>query len=475
MIEPLINRLSLFNSLVGRFVFASLILLPLFIWLSGTLLSNAFEHSQIKAEKEKLQAQLYLLLSLTEVENKKIMLPEALTEPRFNQQGSGLYGFIYNHKGTELWRSPSAVLLSDSIYNSGLEFKIGNQNTSSINTNDNQTLNRFSYDIEWVDEDDTLLPLRFVIANNNNALQAELKGYEKRLWQWLGLMGLLLIVAQMLIMRWGLKPLKHLSKQLNELQSNKIQKLSSDYPKEIQPVTENFNAILNHEKLQRARYRNTMSDLAHSLKTPLAVIQSEIENDVQESHKSKAISIRDQIDRINQIITHQLKRAVIKVNQNTALSQTDKIPVHAMVDRLIKILDKVYAEKKIQFKNLVGQDTFFHGDEADLLEIMGNLLDNACKYGNNSVTITGATSQKKTKKLLSICISDNGTGIPTELQTTLLTRGSRGDTAQAGQGIGLSVAVDIISSYGGGLEVKNNAPNPHLTGACFCITFPYHS
>ncbi|MGH1441179.1 MAG: ATP-binding protein [Cellvibrionaceae bacterium] len=471
MKNAVIKRLLPFNSLVGRFVFASLILLPLFISLSGTLLSNAFEHSQIKAEKEKLQAQLYLLLSLTEVENKKIMLPEALTEPRFNQQGSGLYGFIYDNKGQELWRSPSALLLSEPLYHPELAFNIGNQNTSAIKVADEQTLNRFSYDIEWIDEDDALLPLRFIIANDNKALQTELKSYQKRLWQWLGLMGLLLIIAQMLIMRWGLQPLKHLSMQLNELQDNKIQKLSDNYPKEIQPVTENFNVILDHEKQQRERYRNTMSDLAHSLKTPLAVIQSEI--DILADTDKKHSSIRDQIDRINQIISHQLKRAVIRVNQNTVLSHTDKISVSTMVNRLIKILDKVYADKKMTFNNLVDSDAYFYGDEADLLEVLGNLLDNACKYGKGSVTVTGTSTLESKNKLLSICISNNGSGIPESLQTTLLARGSRGDTAQAGQGIGLSVAVDIISSYGGGLDVINNANAPHLEGACFCLRFQH--
>jgi two-component system sensor histidine kinase PhoQ len=481
-----LKRFLPLNSLVGRFVFASLVLLPLFIFLSGTLLSNAFEHSQIKAEKEKLQAQLYLLLSLTEVENENVLMPEALTEPRFNQQDSGLYGFIYDDKGKELWRSTSARLLNNLNFNLTIDFEIGNKNTSTITVNNNQKLNSFSYDIEWIDEKKNILPLRFVITSDNKALKAELKGYQKRLWQWLSLMGLLLIVAQMLIMRWGLQPLKHLSTQLNELQENEIQQLSDDYPKEIQPVTESFNEILAYEKKQRERYRNTMSDLAHSLKTPLAVIQSEIDNRIerQTENAKQSSSIHDQIDRINQIISHQLKRAVIRVNQNTALSHTNKISVHTMVNRLSKILNKVYADKNMIFKNQVDKEFSFFGDEADLLEVMGNLLDNACKYGKGSVTVSGNIQQegthkkgekkqrKKNKTSLSICISDNGPGIPDALKKTLLARGSRGDTAQAGQGIGLSVAVDIISSYGGGLELTNNALAPHLSGACFCITFP---
>ncbi len=464
MSEHLLKRYLPLNSLVGRFVFASLILLPLFISLSGTLLINTFEHSQKKAEQEKLQAQLYALLSVSEVENQQLMLPKALTEPRFNQQNSGLYGFVYGAGGEELWRSQSASLLMSSLNDSSIDFSVGNQLFTQTKLDNSIILNRFNYDIEWINEDESIIPLRFIIANDNAPIIAELASYKKRLWQWLGAMGLLLIITQMLIMRWGLQPLKRLSKQLNELQENKIKRLDKDYPKEIQPVTENFNTILAHEKQQRERYRNTMSDLAHSLKTPLAVIQSQIDDE-----KNTTQNIHDQLDRINQIISHQLKRAVIRVNQNSITHHTNKISVSAMVNRLIKILDKVYADKKISFNNTVDESISFFGDEADLLETMGNLLDNASKYGKGAVTITGDIQKDK----LSICISDNGSGIPETLQSTLLTRGARGDTAQAGQGIGLSVAVDIISSYGGGLEVKNNVGKPHLEGACFCIVLPH--
>lgn len=467
------------RSLVGRFVLASLILLPLFIFLSGTLLSNAFEHSQIKAEREKLQTQLYLLLSLTEIENQTLQLPEALTEPRFNQLNSGLYGFIYNEKGEERWRSPSALLVKSNLFTPLADFQIGQQKSVSLTLENGETVTAFAYDIEWVDEANHLYPLRFVTTNNTASLKAEVDSYQTRLWQWLSLMGLLLIVAQMVIMRWGLVPLKRLSQQLSELQEGKRQKLSDDYPEEIKPVTHNFNTILEHEKKQRERYRNTMSDLAHSLKTPLAVMQSHTQQDDTANDQT----LSEQIERINQIISHQLKRAVIRVNQNALSTSTKKVSIKNIVVRLTKILGKVYADKHIEFINVVPEDLGFNGDEADLLEVMGNLLDNACKYGKDKVVIhaalttakpsTTGTENNENKPFLTICISDNGPGIPTALQNNLLERGSRGDTAQAGQGIGLSVAVDIMSSYGGGLEVRNQAPSPHLSGACFCISFPH--
>jgi len=201
------------RSLLGRFAIASLIILPIFIALSGTLFLNAFKHSQLKAEEEQLQAQLYLLLSNTDIINNAVSLPEVITEPRFNQQNSGLYGFIYAINGQELWRSPSSILLRENFYNQNNLFAPDNRAFTNAVKSGNQQLNIFSYDLEWVNADNSTLMLRYIIMSDNAPLQSELMSYQKRTWQWLGAMALLLIVAQLIIMRWGLKPLRRLSQQ----------------------------------------------------------------------------------------------------------------------------------------------------------------------------------------------------------------------------------------------------------------------
>lgn len=451
------------HSLLGRFFIASLVMLPIFIILSGTLLLNTFQHGQINAEEEKLQAQLYLLLSVTEVESHTPQLPEVLTEPRLNQLHSGLYAFIVDHKNQELWRSISAELLPKDIPYPNNRFTL-NQRVFLPTTiaQTHQQFNTLSYDTEWLNDSEQVQSLRFIIVSDAAPLEAELHSYRSRLWQWLGSMGVALILAQVFIMRWGLQPLKRLSLQLQQLQKEQITQLSTNYPVEIQPIVGGFNTIVVQEKQQRERYRNTMSDLAHSLKTPLAVIQSQLEEQA-----CKDDIVYEQLDRINQIIAHQLQRAVIRVNQSAINHNTDKIYVHKVINRLLKIMAKVYQDNNISFANLANLESYFFGDEADLLEVLGNLIDNACKHGNNAVTITAENQEN----YLVIHISDNGKGIDQAHSKTILQRGERADTVQPGQGIGLSVAVDIISSYGGGITVNNNAPSPHLSGACFCLTF----
>ena len=453
------------RSLFGRFIAASLVLLPVFIFAMGSALINTFKHSQLDAEKETLQAQLYAVLSVTELENKTLTLPPVLAEPRFNQQQSGLYGFIYSIDGIELWRSASAELFKQPLFIASDLFLRATTRFSETTVDEVKRLYRYSYDLEWVGDDQRITPLRIVIAQDATALAAELNSYKKGLWRWLSIMTLVLISLQLVIMFWGLKPLRRLSLQLKALHENTISTLSDDYPKEILPVIKNFNAILRHEKNQRTRYKNTLADLAHSLKTPLAVIQNQLHN-----HAINNPLIDEQVSRIDQIISHQLKRAVTNTHKGTIVQRSHRLYIKPCIDRLTGVLGKVYHDKHIHFTNTVDASVFFSGDEADLLEILGNLLDNACKYGNSAVVISANTSQNS----LHILISDDGCGIKENLHKILLSRGARGDTLQAGQGIGLSVVCDILSSYGGGLSLKNNVDAPHLTGCCFCIELPTH-
>lgn len=459
-----LDRLSLLSprSLLHRFFYASMIILPLFILLGGTILLNTFQHSQLNAEKEKLQTQLYLLMSVTELDGSTVLLPAAFAEPLLNQPQSGLYARIIDNNHQEIWRSPSAQLFSFSDLKKDIRFTLNQRLFEQQLTSNNTLFNQLSYDTEWVNENNKALSLRFIIIRDAAPMSAELKSYQSRLWQWLGLMGIALIIAQVLIMRWGLQPLSRLSTQLQQLKNNTISQLSDNYPTEIQPIINNFNVIFTHEKKQRERYKNTMADLAHSVKTPLAVIQSQM----AESEKKDPI-MNEQLQRIDQIIGHQLQRAVVQINKNPINKNANPISIKTSVDRLFNIMNKVYKEKNMVLNNLCNDDSVFAGEEADLLEVLGNIIDNACKHGKNTVTVTA----EHTEKQLKIGISDNGNGIADNLKKAVLQRGIRADTAQAGQGLGLSVCVEIVSSYQGDIKVSNNISAPHLSGACFQILF----
>lgn len=294
----------------------------------------------------------------------------------------------------------------------------------------------------------------FNVIHDQASKNGEITAYNKSLFSWLGAMAALLIAIQIGIARWGLKPLKQLAVDISQIQSGKAEKLDHIYPIEIQPVTDSVNILLNSESAQRERYKNSLADLAHSLKTPLSVIRAQL----LETQKDQLVD--EQIERMTAIISHQLKRANAQVQ--TAYGQ--RTPVRPTVERICNALAKIYRDKGTCFTLNINDDIHCDIDQDDLMEIMGNLIENACKYGRSEVSIHASTDSEE----VIICVEDDGPGVDLNAKSKILNRGARADSAQLGQGIGLSVAVDILSSYNGALSIDRSAAG----GASFKIILP---
>ncbi|TVZ37801.1 two-component system sensor histidine kinase PhoQ [Alteromonadaceae bacterium 2753L.S.0a.02] len=447
-------------SLAARLALSSIIVLPLILGFSAFALDRAFQNSLRNAEREALRAQLYSLLGAAEPQPQSatLELPSAFAEPRFNRPLSGLFGVVLNNTQQPLWQSESAPPLNQSWLQviEDLPNQAGEEWFVEVE-HKAQPYFVLVFDSLWeLGEKDQLF--RFIIFHSQNSLKAELKGYRSALWQWLGGMALLFVIAQLAITRWGLSPLRSLAIELKKFQQGNKKQLDGEYPQEIAPVITNLNELLDAEQAQRQRYKNTLSDLAHSLKTPLAIVRAELE---QKSHNAAAID--EQVSNMAAIIQHQLQRATLK----STTSIREKTPLAATLQRLTEALSKVYREKAFNVEMQVDQSLNFPGDESDALEIFGNLVENAFKYGRQTVII-GAELRDG---LLKVSITDDGPGVPEHLQQTILSRGARADSSVQGQGIGLAVTTDILSSYGGQLEVSNG-DHPKAQGAKFIVSIP---
>jgi two-component system sensor histidine kinase PhoQ len=261
------------------------------------------------------------------------------------------------------------------------------------------------------------------------------------------------IFVQIIWLLWTLKPLSQLTQELEDIERGQKKALEANYPIELHQVTQQLNTLLTTEENQRKRYRNALSDLAHSLKNPLAVIQSQT---------NISTSSNEQLVRINQIIEHQLKRAQSAGQSSWFLG----VQVKPVVEKLISTLSKIYQVNALSFDVNVDENAIFKGDEADLLEMLGNVLDNACKAANHKVAIKLTNIDKK----LTNDISDDGEGINKSQQAIILSRGGRADTYQAGHGIGLAIVNDLVSSYQGKLYISQSN---ELNGAAFTIVFDF--
>ncbi|WP_027858051.1 ATP-binding protein [Marinobacterium jannaschii] len=453
------KRLWPLRSLQGRLLLASLVILPLVMLAAGLALKSAYHNSLESAVQERLQIQVYLLLGAIDLSEEGLSLPPALQEPRFQQLGSGLYGTVHDGSGRLLWRSESTELMPEFILQlddpAASILPLGEAQFAHL---PNQGVYQHRFRVIW-ELADGEHALTITVMEADGPVLAALKSYTRQLLFWLSVVLLLAMLAQLGIMRWGIQPLIGLADDLKKIKAGETEKLVGQYPLEVQPVTDNLNLLLQSERQQRERYRNTLGDLAHSLKTPLAVIRGAGEEGLGFGQYSHIVN--EQVGRMDQIVQYQLARAV--KSQGPALRDT--VLLRPLVERMLTALGKVYREKDTATELQIDPALGFAGDERDLMELLGNLLENAFKYGHSQVAVSATLRDG----LLDIAIEDDGPGVSSEQSQTILQRGARLDTSIQGQGIGLSVAADIVSSYNGALSVERSEK---LGGALFRLELP---
>lgn len=441
-------------SLQTRLLTAVSVLLAVFLGLTGVVLDRAFRSSVEAGVAEQLQVQLYVLLAAVEEDAGEFYFLEDLREPRFTQLNSGLYALVNTPQQEELLRSPSALERDfDGLFARWSALGRGDTYFSREVAADGEEYFIAAYGVVWENGQDQY---DFVVLESTGTYLAEVNNFRASLWSWLGGVAILLLVLQVLLLHWGLSPLRRLAQDLKRIESGASEQLEGAYPRELRPVTENLNLLIKTERKQQARYRETLGDLAHSLKTPLAVIAGVMHGLGDSRDTAQATvsaeqrrTVDEQLERMNQIVGYQLQRAV-KSTGSTALSR--RVNVQETAARILRALEKVYAQQPREIVCDIDPAIAFLGDERDLMEMLGNLLDNAFKYGRHWLSISARVSLSPARQL-SLVVEDDGPGIPSGQQEFVLQRGARLDTLAQGQGIGLAVVTDIAGSYGGQIDV----------------------
>lgn len=444
-------------SLQSRLLIAFSVLLFVFLGLTGLVLDSAFRASIEAGARERLQVQIYLLLAEADEDNGEFYFLEDLQEDRFGQLNSGLYGFISSTAYGVLWRSASARTFSvpdEDFFQRRLE--VGQTRFVRLESDNQEVYFALSYGILW---EDGISEYSFSVIEDAAPYYSEISNFRASLWYWLGGVAVLLLFMQFLLLRWGLSPLRRIADDLKKIESGTDDKLEGVYPTEIQGVTDNLNLLIESERKQQSRYRTTLGDLAHSLKTPLAVISgilpglsAGVDKGNSTALQEQIASANEQLERMNQIVTYQLQRAV---HSNDSSSLAKHVNVAATVKRVLEALQKVYVDKAMSVQADLDAQLVFRGDERDLLEVAGNVLDNAFKYGVSRVRVTTARAGLGARGVR-LVVEDDGGGIASEKQEFVLQRGARADTLVQGQGIGLAVVTDIVNSYGGEIRVENS-------------------
>jgi signal transduction histidine kinase len=283
--------------------------------------------------------------------------------------------------------------------------------------------------------------LSFLATAPLDDMKAELVDIAEHMFSGFLVMAIALVAAAAIQLRIVLRPLHAVSDGIRLVREGLAKKLEGSFPREVRPMVDELNNLIEHSAVVALRARNRLGDLAHSIKNPLTALNNEAYNMDQDQR----ILVLEQTQHIQDSLKHYLARARV--------SGTDKVlgvrtPVKSIIEDLVFLMQRVYADRELQFDTEGLGGCCFRGDAQDLEEMLGNLLDNASKWASSVVRVHCRSSEQR----LHVTVEDDGPGIPADQIPNVL-EGAHLDSSRSGQGRGLGIVRDIVNMYGGSLEL----------------------
>ena len=293
---------------------------------------------------------------------------------------------------------------------------------------------------------------RYLVAVAGDALEIddETQGFDRAIAVTFGVLAVVLLLTTMFQVRFGLAPLKRISAGLAAIRSGSAERLQGSFPVEIAPLARETNALIdaNREIVERARTH--VGNLAHALKTPLSVIMNEAN---ARGDDPLAVKVREQANVMRDQVQRHLERARIAARATVVGTVTEVAPV---VTALARSMEKIHRDRGIAIDIEAPRETRFRGERQDLEEMVGNLVDNACKWAQSRVAVEVLPERAETAgATLRVVVDDDGPGLTATQreQVGAARRGNRLDETKPGSGLGLSIVVDLAALYGGALTL----------------------
>lgn len=441
------------------------------LFITFSVIYLATQSAYITASKSRLQesmlAQFYALMAIVQDDEFSLLIPDVLRNDRLENLSSGLVAYVLNDDGSLVWQSPSSELF-ESLPNIKNKLVLTELSESNFEGRDMFWIGE---SIIWEHSNTLEKNYYFIIGEKQTILISGVEAFESQILFWLIISAIALLIVFSYAVNFSLMPLKRAQKQIELISQGKEKTVEGDFPEELNPLTSSINKLLASEARQKIRYRDTLGNLAHSLKTPLAIIRGELDkeqnekNQIGDQHSNndaekRKLLLQNQVNRINDIVKYQLNRSVISSGQTLVKN----CPLESEAEKIIEALKKVHRDKNLDISHRIETNTIFPGDSGDLLELIGNLTDNACKWANSMVVL----SAKPKGDSLFIYVEDDGPGVAIEQREAILDRGKRLDEQTEGQGLGLSIVMDIIKNYQGNIVIETSA----LGGALFLVSIP---
>lgn len=441
------------NSLAFRLFVAAaawaLVVLP----ITGFVLVSVYRNAVERSFDSRLNAYLTTLVAnaATSRDTAGSRLP-SLGEPLFSLPFSGWYWQI-----TPLGQTETSLLTSESLLDQritlprslGIVADENRMRKAYVDGPENQHVRVVEREITL--EEERAAPgrrLSVAVAGNSAEIDGDIAEFRTLLAIALSILGAGLVLATLFQVRFGLKPLRAIGQGLAAIRSGKAEKLEGDLPSEIVPLQSELNALIQSNRAIVERARTHAGNLAHALKTPLSVIT----NEAQASRSGFARKVQEQAQIMRDQISHHLNRASIAARAGVISGHTSVKPV---LEALVRALERIYADRDLDIRLQCPPEVAFHGEKHDLEEMIGNLLDNACKWAEKEVSMTVT----RRKDSIILVVEDDGPGLPEKEREAALKRGKRLDETKPGSGLGLSIVSELTHLYGGEYSLENREKN----------------
>lgn len=458
------------RSLQARQLLAASLGLVAFLALAGYALDAAFADTARANLRERLKNYATAYAGgIDFTRDRSLYIREQPPDPRFDVPGSGLYLQVVMPNGYGNSMSAEGPILPDAggrLLAPRQEVFEGPLPMTQIDGSPGEVY-RYGLGLVWGGDGlpEAEFPYTIYVMEDSRALGAQLRVFRGAVWFWLGVTGLILLLLQTLVLQWSLRPLKRVIIELTKVQRGERERMSELHPRELEPLTASINAFIESERENLDRQRNTLADLAHSLKTPIAVLRTQLDSGSDEAALREELDV--QLQRMNNLVSYQLARAASSGHKLFSAP----VPIESNAEEIVRGLEKVYASKGVLCEFEIEPGVKFYGEPGDLQELLGNLLENAFKWARRRVLLTVRSRPVAGSRRagLELAVDDDGPGIAPEDIAKVLQRGVRGDERVQGHGIGLSIVQDLIRDYRGELQVKRST---ELGGARFEVGLP---
>jgi signal transduction histidine kinase len=439
------------NSLALRLFLSATAVTVVILLITGVVLSTLYREGVERSFDRRLDVYLKTLVAEVSAPEDSEKLPQSLGEPLFDLPLSGWYW-----QTTKLTGSKPEVKSSRSLWDTGLphledlRVPIGADGTRKryVPGPEDQRLRLVERTVDLGEEGRYLV----AVAGDAQEVEDETQSFDRALIMTFGILATALLLTTMFQVRFGLAPLKRISAALAAIRAGKAERLEGKFPEEIAPLARETNALIeaNREIVERARTH--VGNLAHALKTPLSVIVNEA---VGRGEDVLAVKVREQAAVMRDQVQHHLERARLAARATVIGTVTEVAPV---VTALARTMEKIHRDRGIAIDVEAAPVAKFRGERQDLEEMIGNLVDNACKWAQSRVAIEVITARAEgavESHTLRVVVDDDGPGLTASERERIQVprRGNRLDETKPGSGLGLSIVTDLAALYGGALTL----------------------